>query len=242
MTERQIIDNFRRITVRIDVTIGTTTGNGSGLIIDNSGTVLTCHHVVRPYGQVPSRIEVVDENGSRNAQVVKLEQYQDLALLRSDGLRGSCEFRQFEQVEVGDKCLMFGFPLNMPHLSVLQAIISAKGQLSIPNYPYECIQVDGRVNRGNSGGPVVDITTGRVVGIVTAKYIPFLASVEDLQNFVRTNRLPANRGSVLIMGVDFGQFFNALFQMVDLLADALQRVQVGIGYVIPVNLISPFIA
>src|SRR5436305_10690468 len=110
LSEREIIDRFRRLTVRIDVSIGLNTGNGSGLIIDNNGTVLTCHHVVRPNGAVPSRIDVIDDNGSHPAQVRKLEQYQDLALLRSDGLRGACEFKQLEQVEVGDRCLTFGYP------------------------------------------------------------------------------------------------------------------------------------
>jgi S1-C subfamily serine protease len=101
--------------------------------------------------------------------------------------------------------------------------------------------VDGRINRGNSGGPVVDIETGKVVGIVTAKYIPFLKSVEELQQFVRTNRMSTSGGSVQIMGVDFAAFFNAMFEMVDLLAEALQLIQVGIGYVIPLTVFSDYL-
>jgi len=220
--------------VRVDVSIGGNSGNGSGLVVDNE-TVLTCYHVIRPNGQQPDRIEIVDANGTHPAEIIRVDQYRDVAIIRSAGLRGSCTFKRFAEVEVGDQCLVFGFPLNMPNLSVLQAMVSAKGRLIMTNYPYDCIQVDGRVNRGNSGGPVVDISSGNVVGIVTAKYIPFLRGIEDLQDFVRRQRLPTNRGGVTILGVDFVAFFNALFQIIDQLAGALQLVQVGIGYVIPVD-------
>jgi S1-C subfamily serine protease len=241
MALRDIIGSFSQNTVRIEVAVGDKVGNGSGLILDNHGTILTCHHVVRPKGQVPGQIRVQKNGQPFNTEILRLEPYRDVALLRSEGLSGECRFKQFQEVEVGDECLVFGYPLNMSNLSVLRAMVSAKGNHLIQDFPYDCIQVDGRINRGNSGGPVVDIETGKVVGIVTAKYIPFLKSVEELQQFVRTNRMSTSGGSVQIMGVDFAAFFNAMFEMVDLLAEALQLIQVGIGYVIPLTVFSDYL-
>lgn len=40
---------------------------------------------------------------------------------------------------------------------------------------HKLIQVDSRVNEGNSGGPLIDIERGKVVGIISMKYIPFLS-------------------------------------------------------------------
>jgi S1-C subfamily serine protease len=228
--------------VRIDVDVGEQSGNGSGLVVDDKGTIITCHHVVRPNGRSPTRIRIEKEGSYFDPSIVRLEPYKDVAILRAQGLAGTCTFKRFSDIEVGERCLIFGHPLGISHLSVLDAMVSAKGRHMIRDFPYDCVQIDGRVNRGNSGGPVVDPETGEVLGIVTAKYIPFLRSVEDLQQFVRANRVNSSGGGVAIMGIDFGRLVNAVFDMVDLLAGSLQLVQVGIGYVIPYDVFAEYLS
>src|SRR5438132_1278089 len=81
-----IIDTFSRSTVKVEVRIGDKFGNGSGLIVDDKGTVLTCFHVVRPHGLQPDELRVIDSTGTHMTQIVRVDQYRDVALLRTEGL------------------------------------------------------------------------------------------------------------------------------------------------------------
>ena len=87
----------------------------------------------------------------------------------------------------------------------------------------------------------MDLETEKVMGIVTAKYPPFLKSVEELQQFVRTNRMGTSGCSVRIIRIDFAAFFIAMFEMVNLLAETMQLIQIGIGYVISFSVFSGYL-
>ena len=64
-------------------------------------------------------------------------------------------------------------------------MISAKGTGLIPQFMFNLIQIDARVNDGNSGGPVFDAQTGNLIGILTMKYIPFKDKITELYNSVK---------------------------------------------------------
>ena len=54
-----LISKFQTQVVRVDVIFNGKFGNGSGLIVDENGTILTCDHVVYPKGEKPESIEIV---------------------------------------------------------------------------------------------------------------------------------------------------------------------------------------
>ncbi|MCW3976821.1 MAG: serine protease [Candidatus Bathyarchaeota archaeon] len=233
---KKLVESFKQNVVRIDVSIRGKQGNGSGVIVDKEGTVLTCEHVVRPDGLEPEDINVVKDGKEYSPKIIRLDRNRDIAVLNVKELSGICSFKKYDDVKVGDRCIVMGYPLRIGHLTVLEATVSAKGEYLVSGFPYELLQIDSRVNQGNSGGPVIDIETGRIVGVVSLKYIPFLASVKELQEYIE--RVPiAPSGVASLSGIDIGLFFNYVNESIRRLSKALMLVQVGIGWVIPSDLL-----
>src|SRR5687767_15753230 len=138
-------------------------GLGSGVIVSQDGYILTNHHVVD--GALEIRIELTD-NRVFNAKLVGSDQPSDLAVLKVDttslpvlGLGNS------DQVRVGDVVLAVGNPLGIGQ-TVTSGIISAKGRATgLSDGSFEdFIQTDASINRGNSGGALVNIN-GELIGI-----------------------------------------------------------------------------
>lgn len=139
-------------------------GQGSGVVIDSDGLIVTNAHVVR--GAALLRVVLVD--GRRfDAKLVGADPESDLALLKveAEGLR-TAELRTDRAARVGEWVLALGNPLGLGH-AVTAGIVSGRGR-SVDIATYEdFIQTDAAINPGNSGGPLVDLE-GRVIGINTA--------------------------------------------------------------------------
>ena len=149
------------------------TGAGSGVIISSDGYVATNYHVVED----AKKIEVIlSDNRSFVAEVVGTDPSTDLALLRieTDGLP-AVPMGDSDELEVGTWVLAVGNPFEL-RSTVTAGIVSAKGRNigSINNISNNLgiesfIQTDAVVNRGNSGGALVNLR-GELVGINTAIY------------------------------------------------------------------------
>ena len=144
------------------VYIETSTGSGSGFIIDTDGLVVTNAHVVERFESV----DVALADGSQyRGSVLGLDEIADLALVR---LQSSDQFEVMrlgnsDDTQVGDDVIALGFPLlyelgSSP--TVTRGIISSK---RVANGVEE-LQTDAAINPGNSGGPFVD-RHGRVIGV-----------------------------------------------------------------------------
>jgi serine protease DegQ len=149
-------------------------GVGSGVVIVDSGTILTNLHVV--YGS--RRIKVIFADGlEADADIVGLQPQHDLAVLRArkipDDLQAAT-MRSTGDLAPGDRVTAVGFPFGIGP-SVSHGVVSGlkrefrspEGQRILTNL----IQFDAAANPGNSGGPLVT-DDGEVVGIVTAIYNP----------------------------------------------------------------------
>jgi len=143
------------------------TGEGSGVIIDERGYVLTSWHVID--GEV-EHIEVVLADGTPlDAEEVGHDKATDLAVLRIIGDHPSLtavEFGDSDGVRIGDMVIAIGSPFNLQS-TVTIGHVSQKGR-RMQVLPYEdFIQTDVAINEGNSGGPLVDVD-GRLIGINAA--------------------------------------------------------------------------
>lgn len=138
-------------------------GLGSGVIVTADGYVLTNHHVIDGAQQ----IEVVLQGPrSVNARVVGSDPPSDLAVLKIDeGSLSPLALADSDKVQVGDIVLAVGNPLGIGQ-TVTLGIISAKGRRTgLSNGSFEdFLQTDAPINRGNSGGALVD-GNGDLVGI-----------------------------------------------------------------------------
>ena len=142
--------------------------SGSGVIIDQSGYIVTNNHVVQDAQKI-----TVTLNNKRayNATIVGTDPQTDLALIKIDGQNlPFLTFANSDDVKIGEWVLAVGNPFNLTS-TVTAGIVSAKARnLNIlgDNASVESfIQTDAAVNQGNSGGALVN-TTGNLVGINTA--------------------------------------------------------------------------
>jgi serine protease Do len=148
------------------------TGVGSGFFISADGYAVTNNHVV----DHASSVEVTTDDGKiYTAKVIGTDPKTDLALIKVDG-RNDFAFANFEteKARVGDWVIAVGNPYGLGG-TVTAGIISAQGR-DIGSGPYDYMQIDAPINKGNSGGPTFD-TNGNVVGVNTAIYSPTGGSV-----------------------------------------------------------------
>jgi serine protease Do len=143
-------------------------GNGSGVIVDPQGYILTNYHVI--FGA--DRIKVRFYDGSEApGKVIGSDRETDLAVVKVDPVASisAARFGDSEKMSVGDWVLAIGSPFGFDQ-SVTAGIISAKNRDSkeVHNkvgFQY-FLQTDAAVNHGNSGGPLINLS-GEVIGINT---------------------------------------------------------------------------
>ena len=140
---------------------------GSGFVISADGFVVTNHHVIQGGNQITV---VFDEKNTFEAKLVGADPRTDLALLK---IKSDKPFKYVKFAEkksrVGDWVVAVGNPFGLGG-TVTAGIVSAHGR-NIGSGPYDFIQIDAAVNRGNSGGPTFNLS-GDVIGVNTAIYSP----------------------------------------------------------------------
>src|SRR5262249_51014472 len=147
---------------------------GSGFIIDPSGYVVTNNHVVEDATEIKVTLSTGQEYA---AKVVGTDTKTDLALLKINaaGRLPFVAFGNSDKMRVGDWVMAVGNPFGLGG-TVTAGIISARGR-DLRNGPFDdFLQIDAPINRGNSGGPPVNLA-GEVVGINTAIASPNGGSV-----------------------------------------------------------------
>jgi S1-C subfamily serine protease len=144
-------------------------GLGSGVIVDAQGHIVTNHHVVDGASQIAVRLA---DGGSAKATVVGTDEATDLAVLKIDLPQADLlrlpvmPLGREDQVKVGDIVLAIGNPLGLTQ-TVTHGIVSAKGRALGVNTYENFIQTDAAINKGNSGGALVNVR-GELIGINTA--------------------------------------------------------------------------
>ena len=143
---------------------------GSGFIVTDDGYVLTNYHVIEDADKIV--VQLADDNNEYSAKVVGTDPQTDLALLKVDARRKlpTVPLGDSERLRVGEWVIAIGNPLAYDH-TVTVGVVSAKGRklnglsrdVSLDNY----IHTDAAINRGNSGGPLLNLK-GEVVGINSA--------------------------------------------------------------------------
>ncbi len=139
-------------------------GTGAGFIIDPEGFIVTNEHVIRDAGRI--RVKLSDGQ-AHAATVTGVDHATDLALLKVEaGRLAALHLGDSDAVRVGDSVIAIGNPLEYER-SVTAGIVSAKGRKVYEAEPFEdFIQTDAAINRGNSGGPLLN-QLGEVIGVNT---------------------------------------------------------------------------
>jgi serine protease Do len=143
---------------------------GSGVIVDPKGYILTNLHVVEKADRI--RVKMHEDSNLYDAKVIGSDTETDLAVIKIDAKKSLpyAKIGNSDAVQVGDWAIAIGSPFGFEE-TVTAGIISAKGR-EIPagsqrRQFQKFIQTDAAINRGNSGGPLLNIN-GEVIGINTA--------------------------------------------------------------------------
>ncbi|MCR4373841.1 MAG: trypsin-like peptidase domain-containing protein, partial [Acidobacteria bacterium] len=152
------------------------TGAGSGFIIDKTGFILTNNHVVEDATGIEVFLFGMDENEpGLPAKVVGKDKLTDSALIQITELPkaplSEAKFGDSQQIQPGDWVMAIGNPFGFSN-TVTVGVVSAVGRTDpqlrpVDGRDLEMIQTDAAINRGNSGGPLLNVR-GEVVGINTA--------------------------------------------------------------------------
>jgi S1-C subfamily serine protease len=139
---------------------------GSGIVIDQGGTILTNWHVVENAIKVTVSLK---KGSSVDAQVVGKDPSNDLAVLRiqPDGLDlKPLSLGSSSGVQVGDPVYAIGNPFDLERTLTTGVISALQRQITAPNgfTINNVLQTDAPINPGNSGGPLLD-AAGHVIGI-----------------------------------------------------------------------------
>ncbi len=144
-----------------------TRAQGSGFFVSADGYVVTNNHVIDGASKI-----LVSLNGHEKleAELIGTDPRTDIALLKVKDKR-TFPFVRFttKKVREGDWVVAIGNPFGLSK-TVTVGIISAMGR-DIGSGPYDFIQIDAAVNKGNSGGPTFNLD-GEVIGVNTAIYSP----------------------------------------------------------------------
>lgn len=148
------------------------TSLGSGFIVAEEGYVVTNYHVVEGADEITVMIGNETEKNYK-AKVVGADKKTDLALLKIDvGMKlPYLEFGDSDSARVGSPVIAVGNPFGLGG-TVTSGIISAKARYISRETFDDYIQTDAAVNSGNSGGPLCDGLTGKVLGVNSAIFSP----------------------------------------------------------------------
>lgn len=147
---------------------------GSGFVIEGDGYIVTNNHVVDHAETVKIRLS---DDREFDAKVIGTDKQTDLALLKIDAKSDLpvLELGDSDHVRVGEDVIAVGNPFGLGG-TVTRGIVSAMAR-DINAGPYvDFIQTDAAINRGNSGGPLLDLD-GKVIGVNSAIYSPNGGSV-----------------------------------------------------------------
>jgi serine protease Do len=148
-------------------------GQGSGFVVSSDGYVVTNNHVID--GATKIQVAFDNDDTKYEAKLVGTDPRTDVALLKIESNK-TFPFVKLSQKKprVGDWALAVGNPFGLGG-TVTAGIVSALAR-DIGSGPYDYMQIDAAVNRGNSGGPTFNLD-GEVIGVNTAIFSPSGGSV-----------------------------------------------------------------
>jgi S1-C subfamily serine protease len=185
-SERRVIEVYRRVSpavvnittqvLRSDFFYGVypEEGSGSGFLYDQDGHIVTNYHVVEDADQI---VVSFGEGLEVPAYAVGMDPPNDLAVLRVDEVPEGVtpvELGDSDELQVGQFAIAIGNPFGQFERTLTVGVVSALNRtmaLDDDRVLRGVIQTDASINRGNSGGPLLD-SRGRLIGVNTAIFSP----------------------------------------------------------------------
>jgi S1-C subfamily serine protease len=224
---------------------GRRVASGSGFLV--SGLLVTNNHVFRGPPNAEVFIRHADSDPQRFEDAVRMPSAEFARRLRSGSDEQNFDFAVLDMPElvrdgthqftfapentakVGKSVAFLGYPLEHQNLVCHAGLISSIYQTG----PVKVLQLDASVNASNSGGPLLDVGTGQVIGIVTRKATGLTQMFQQLLQSFEQNiqALQGAQGMVGLGGVDPILALMASQRQMQTVAREIERsANVGIGY------------
>jgi len=180
-------------------------GQGSGFIITSDGYVLTNAHVVKDAKEITV---LMNDGREFEGKIIGIDPNTDIAVIKIEGNNFPfISLGDSDALEVGQSVIAIGNPLGL-QTSITAGIVSAKGRNNLSLARIEdFIQTDAAINRGNSGGPLLNLNS-EVIGMNTA--------------------IVSNSGSGGYMGIGFAIPSNLIHQII---GDLIKTGSIARGFI-----------
>lgn len=222
-------------------------GSGTGFKV--GAHLITNNHVYYAPGSDIVELKFVDSNGytiSKSKRISYIEfknrlllgdseSNWDYAIIDLPDLEfvdiPSLKLSNKHDFQIGNEIAVLGFQFDQTNLSIKAGIISSRYTRNGVKY----IQIDASVNNGNSGGPLIDISTNEVIGIVTRKHTGLTKSFEKLEESLKTSidlfTQASLGGSAVFMGINLIESLKLSQEQMSVAVKEIKRsANVGIGF------------
>lgn len=227
-------------------------GSGTGFILD--GYLVTNNHVIQTPQDTHFLLRFYDSDPLKLSDGMLFEHSDFISFLKTGSEENAYDFavlgipklseRKLNHLKIGDpsnmrrgdEIVFLGYPLEHNNLVVHRGMISSLYKSG--SSKTEMIQIDASVNQSNSGGPLIDPSTGDVIGIISRKATGLSKIFEEL-NEVFDKNIKAMEGAksmISLGGLDPVEALTAGQNQMKTLCKEIQRsANVGIGYAISIN-------
>jgi S1-C subfamily serine protease len=234
---------------------GNKIANGSGFIVN--GKLITNNHVFACPVSDKVIIEFVGQNGSDITRSLELDKVTFNNALQSGSTEENWDYAILDipqlvdipsltlcspdkVISIGMPIALFGYQFTANHQSIHSGIISSK----FINNNVKYIQIDASVNKGNSGGPLIDPQTGEVIGVIT-RAMDGLSNLFDelIKSFDSNIQAMQNvKATMSIGGIDPVQSLIVGQRQMQVISKEIKRsANVGIGYAFELDKIREFL-
>ncbi|WP_404459102.1 S1C family serine protease [Oceanobacillus kapialis] len=162
---KSIIHEAEKNVIQIEGQTEDSTVTGSGFLYNEKGDIITNAHVIRDAEAIYVR--------TANAQIypaamVGIGEQLDIAVIRVPQLAGKHHLEVEKDLagEIGDEIIALGSPHGFQNTVTLGIISGTERNFSVDGFDYSNVyQISAQITHGNSGGPLIDRKTGKVIGI-----------------------------------------------------------------------------
>ncbi len=226
-------------------------GVGSSFRVSDTKLV-TANHVIEGL----KKVQIMLENFSCEALVIHSDPSKDLAIIETTEKLPNSVILKISKtpIEITREVLVAGYPIATNILTIHKGQISAYGHArdfplgKLPAHEENCslIQIQSAINQGFSGGPVIEVESGDVIGYISTKFgllREFYEMRQELREILQSNftrELQEQEGPILGK-VHFGRFCNFLIKNLEIISRTMNIIHVGIGYAVSSEYIYPII-
>jgi serine protease Do len=229
---KTIIHEAEKNVVQIEAKSEQQTLTGSGFLYNDKGDIITNAHVIKD----ADTIYVRTANARiYPAAVIGIGDRNDVAVLRVPQLAGEnvLKVEKDELAEIGDEVIALGSPHGFQNTVTLGIISGTARNFTLNGFDYNNVyQISAQITHGNSGGPLINRNTGKIIGINSVGTedgtlgfsIPIVDVMKDIENWsneAQTDQLTFTNTDEFINSIDQKQFLQDTSYIVEYFLDSI---------------------